>query len=240
MKVYRRKVLLNENSSFEEFSAVFAKSVLEKWNEPLLLVREDDARILVVAVRGLVMLCHVKTTGICSVSYDPDVSEGVRTYPALTGERTAPLSNFVDPRRGVEAIRSFFEYRRMEEYVDFQRGVRDAEIVSFPTELLCHAQAERVAKVPVTPLLKADMSLALKQIHDALASREEVDFGDSIQIGSLVGGRVNPKRNEFQFSYSHESGENWRFEAPKTILEGIADGSIEQLTVTILSSKPGL
>ncbi len=60
---------------------------------------------------------------------------------------------------------------------------------------------------------------------------ENIDYDDAIQIGSLCGGRLDHWRDTYLFSYHLDNGDVWSFNVPRTVLDGIADGSINKLTV---------
>ena len=60
---------------------------------------------------------------------------------------------------------------------------------------------------------------------------ENIDYDDAIQIGSLCGGRLDRRRDIYLFSYHLDSGDEWSFKVPRAVMDGIADGSIDKLTV---------
>lgn len=241
MQVYRRKTLLSDDANFAEFAKMYAEAVIAKSAEPILLVRDDDSRLLIVTEDGSVMLCHANGPSDCSVSYASSYSNGSRQFIGLSGHHTARDENFVDPTFAIKAIRAFFDHTRMSEHVDFRRGSPDSEITTFPTAMLARQRIERTLidmQVDVTSELQADMRQVCEYLDEVANDPDEnIDFDDAIQIGSLCGGRLDRRRGIFLFSYHHKNGDVWSFKVPRTILDGIADGSMVKLTVKASAPK---
>jgi hypothetical protein len=235
MRVYRRKTLLNDNADFAAFAKLYADSVVDRSADPFLLVRDDDSRLLIATDNGSVMLCHANGPNDCSVSYASSYSDGSRQFVGLTGHHTAKDDSFVDPTFAIKAIHAFFARARMSEHVDFRRGSPDSEITTFPTAMTARQRIERPLidmLVEVPPELQADMREVCQYLNEVADDPDEnIDYDDAIQIGSLCGGRVNRRQEIYLFSYHHAIGDVWSFTVPRTILVGIADGSIDKLTV---------
>ncbi len=235
MRVYRRKTLLHDNADFAAFTKSYGESVIESSADPFLLVRDDDARLLIVTEDGNVMLCLADGPSECSVSYTSSYSDASRRFMGLTGELTSKDENFIDPAFAIRAIRAFFDRGRLSEHVDFRRGAPEPEITSFPTEIRSPRRVEREfveMRVTVSPELQADMREVCEYLDEVADDPDEnIDFDDAIQVGSLCGGRLDCRRDTYLFSYHQDNGDVWSFKAPRTILDGIADGSIDKLTV---------
>jgi hypothetical protein len=89
------------------------------------------------------------------------------------------------------------------------------------------------AHVDVTPELRADMQSVCEYLDEVADDPDvDIDYDDAIQIGSLCGGRINRRKDLYLFTYYLSSGDDWMFEAARTILDGIADGSISRISVT--------
>src|SRR5436190_8781233 len=143
MQVYRRKTLLSNNADFAAFTKLYAESVINYTADPFLLVRDDDARLLIVTDDGSVMLCLANGPNDCSVSYASSYSDASRQFSGLSGQLTSKDENFVDPRFAIKAIQAFFERGRLSEHVDFHRGAPDLEILAFPTRIIRPQRVER-------------------------------------------------------------------------------------------------
>ena len=235
MRVYRRKTLLTDSADFSQFTKHFGEAVREKSVDPFLLVRDDDSRLLIVTDDGSVMLCITHGANDCAVSYASSYSDGKRTFLGLSRELSAKEENFVDPTFAIKAIHAFFDRGRLSEYVDFRRGTPEPEITTFPSAVKSPARIERKLvemRVAVGPELQADMREVCEYLDEVADDPDEnIDFDDAIQIGSLCGGRMDRRRDIYLFSYHLENGDVWSFKVPRTILDGIADGSIDKLTV---------
>lgn len=235
MKLYRRKTLLSDKADFAFFTDQYSQAILSKSDEPFLLVRRSDTRMLVVTSEGRIMLCLAHGPDYCEVSYASSYLEGTRTVRGLSSEFTAKDENFIDPRLAISAIKAFFDGGGMSEYVDFRYGRTDPDLTLFPTEIRLIERVEREhreMKVTVTQELQTDMKEVCLYLDEVANDRDEnIDFDDAIQIGSLCGGRMNRRREIYYFSYFADNDEVWSFEVPRTVLDGIADGSFKTLTV---------
>lgn len=235
MQVYRRKTLLSDNADFATFAQLYAEAVVADSAAPFLLVRDDDSRLLIATDDGSVMLCLANGPTDCSVSYASSYSDGSRQFVGLSGHHNAKDESFVDPTFAIKAIHAFFDQTRMSEHVDFRSGSPDPEITTFPTAMTARQRIERTLidmRVEVTSELQADMREVCEYLDEVADDPDEnIDFDDAIQIGSLCGGRLNRRQDIFLFSYHHKNGDVWSFKVPRTILDGIADGSIDKLTV---------
>ncbi|MGC3972263.1 MAG: hypothetical protein QM775_34465 [Pirellulales bacterium] len=235
MQIYRLKTLLSDDADFAAFTELYGAAVVDKVSDPFLLVRDDDARLFIATDDGSILLCLARSPSDCSVSYGSSYSECRRSFHGLGGLRQAKDENFVDPRLAIQAVQAFFVAGRMSEHVDFCNGIPEPEITTFPTMIRRPREVDRVTEkkqVSVSSELKADMVEVCEYLDEAANDLDEnIDFDDAIQIGSLCGGRVSRKRNIYLFSHYLSNGEIWSFKVPRTILEGIADGSIEKITV---------
>jgi hypothetical protein len=235
MRVYRSKTLLSDNADFGAFTTLYAQSVIDKSADPFLLVRDDDSRLLIVTDDGSVMLCLANGPNDCMVSYASSYSDRSRQFVGLSGQHNAKDENFVDPRFAIKAIHAFFDQARMSEHVDFRCGAPDSEITIFPLAITARKRVERELvemRVEVPRELRADMQEVCEYLDGVADDPDEnIDFDDAIQIGSLCGGRLNRRHEIYEFSYFQATGDVWAFKVPRTILDGIADGSIDKLTV---------
>ena len=241
MRIYRRKTLLTDNADFAAFTQLYGDSVIANSADPFLLVRDDDSRLLIVTVDGSVMLCLAKSPNDYSVSYASSYSDGFRQFVGLSRHYNAKDESFVDPVFAIKAIHAFFDRGRMSEHVDFRRGAPDTEITTFPTAITASKSVERERveiRVDVTPELRDDMQEVCEFLNEAADDPDEnIDYDDAIQIGSLCGGRLNRRHDMYLFSYYQTNGDVWSFKAPRTLLDGIADGSIGKITVDALVPK---
>ena len=235
MQVFRRKTLLSENADFATFTKLYGESVADKSHDPFLLIRDDDYRLLVITGDGMVMLSLATGPNDCSVSYASSYSDGSGTFTGLSRELTAKDENFVEPAFAIQAIHAFFDHKRLSEHVDFRRGTPDSDITTFPTPMTGRKRVERKLvemRVAVTPELQSDMRDVCEYLDDVGDDPDEnIDYDDAIQIGSLCGGRLDRRRDIYLFSYHLDNGDVWSFKVPRTVLDGIADGSIDKLTV---------
>jgi hypothetical protein len=236
MRVYRRKTLLSDNADFTTFAKFYAESVLDRSSDPFLLVRDDDSRLLIATDDGSVMLCLADGPYDYSVSFASSYSDGSRQFVGLAGQYKAKDDSFVDPMFAIKAIQAFFDRARMSEHVDFRRGSPDPEITIFPTVMSPRQRIERTViemRVEVTSELQSDMQEVCAFLDEVAEDPDtNIDYDDAIQIGSLCGGRLNRRQEIYLFSYHHANDDVWSFKVPRTILEGIADGSIDKLTVS--------
>jgi hypothetical protein len=236
MQIYRSKTLLQENANFAKFAELFGEAVVEGSAEPFLLVRDDDVRLLVVANDGSVMICIARGANDCSVSYGSSYTDGSRRFRGLSRDYMAKDENFVDPRFAIQAVHAFFDRTRISEHVDLRRGIPDTEITTFPTPIVTPDRVERQfveLHVVVPEELRTDMQSVCDYLDDVADDPDEnIDFDDAIQIGSLCGGRIDRRKDIYLFSYYPSNGDVWDFRVRRTILDGVADGSISKLTVT--------
>ena len=141
----------------------------------------------------------------------------------------------MDAAFAVRAIGAFYAKRRMSDFVDFRRGCPDPEIATFPEPFATEERVERECverRVEVPIELRTDMQSVCELLDEFADDPDEnIDFDDAIQIGSLCGGRIDSRKDRYLFSYYLDSGDVWTFEVPRTVLDGIADGSIAALTV---------
>lgn len=235
MQVYRRKTLLSDDADFAAFTKFYGESISDGSYDPILLIRDDDCRLLIITDEGMVMLSIAAGPNECSVSYASSYSHGSRQFVGLSRQLTAKDENFVDLAFGIKAIRAFFDRKRLSEHVDFRRGTADSEMLEFPRPMIGQKQVERefvVMRITVTPELRSDMRDVCEHL-DAVAddADQNIDFDDAIQIGSLCGGRLDQRRNIYLFSYHLDNGVVWSFKVPRTVLDGIADGTIDKLAV---------
>ena len=236
MQVYRRKTLIGENVDFVEFAKLYADAVVTGSVDPFLLIRHDESRLLIVTDDGSVMLCHAYSPCDCFISYASSYSDGTREFVGLSGSYHAKDECFVDPTFAINAIHAFFEQAEMSDHVDFRRGSADSEITTFPKMITARQRVERTVvelRVQVSSELQTDMR-EVREYLDEVAGDPDVniDYDDAIQIGSLCGGRLNHRQDVYLFSYHHNNGDVWSFKAPRTVLDGIADGTIDKLNVT--------
>lgn len=235
MQVYQRKTLLSENADFAIFTKLYGESVADESHDPFLLIRDDDYRLLVITDDGMVMLSLATAPNDCSVSYASSYSDGSRPFTGLSRELTAKDENFVEPAFAIQAIHAFFVRKRLSEQVDFRRGTPDADILAFPTPMSDRKRVERKlveTRVAVTPELQSDMRDVCGYLDDVADDPDEnIDYDDAIQIGSLCGGRLDRRRDTYLFSYYLDNGDVWSLKVPRTVLDGVADGSIDKLTV---------
>jgi hypothetical protein len=235
MQIYRGRTLLSADADFAAFTKYYGEAVAEALHDPFLLIREDDSRLLVITDDGMVMLSLATGPNDCSVSYASSYSEGSRPFTGLSRQLTAKDECFVDPTFAIKAIHAFFDRKRLSEHVDFRRGTPDSEITEFPTQMTAQKPVERhyvEIGVVVTPELRSDMRDVCEYLDDVADDPDEnVDYDDAIQIGSLCGGRLDRRRDIYLFSYHLDNGDVWSFKVPRTVLDGIADGSIDKLTV---------
>lgn len=241
MRVYRGQKLLDDEADFAQFQTLLATAVAERWEEPLLLVRDDDMRLLVVISEGNIMLCMARAANECLVSYQSSYSEATRAFRGLANECWAKDENFVEPLFAIKAIDAFFSGKRLSDHVDFCRGAPDSEITSFPTAIGKPEPVERNSvqmRVDVPAELRADMQAVCEFLDEVAHDADEnIDFDDAIQIGALCGGRLDRRREIYIFSYYLANGDNWSFRSPRTVLDGIADGSICRIDVTAWVEK---
>lgn len=235
MQVYRRKTLLSDDADFAAFIKFYGESVADKSHDPFLLVRDDGYRLLVITDDGMVMLSLATAPNDCSVSYASSYSDGSRQFAGLSRQLTAKDENFVDPAFAIKAIHAFFDRKSLSEHVDFRRGTPDSDIAEFPTPMTGRKRVERKLvemRIAVTPELQSDMRDVCEYLDDVADDPDEnIDYDDAIQIGSLCGGRLDRRRDIYLFSYHLDNGDVWSFKVPRTVLDGIANGSIDKLTV---------
>ncbi|MEZ6141022.1 MAG: hypothetical protein R3B84_10665 [Zavarzinella sp.] len=235
MQIYRGKTLLSKDADFAAFTKFYGEAVTDKSHDPFLLVRGDEKRLLVVTNNGMVMLSLAAGPNDCLVSYASSYSDGSRSFAGLSRQLSARDDSFVEPIFAIKAIRAFFDRKRLSEHIDFRLGTPDSEITEFPSQMTARKQIERhlvEMRVVVTPELKSDMQEVCEYLSAVANDPDEnIDFDDAIQIGSLCGGRLNRRRDIYLFSYHLDKGDVWSFEVPRTVLDGIADGSIDNLTV---------
>lgn len=235
MQVYRGKTLLSDDADFTDFTKFYGEAVAANSHDPFLLVRDDDNRLLVITDDGMVMLSLATSPNDCSVSYASSYSDGSRPFAGLSRQLTAKDESFVDPTFAIKAIRAFFDRKRLSEHVDFRRGTPDSEITEFPTQMTARKRVERhlvEMRVVVTPELQSDMRDVCEYLDEVADDPDEnIDYDDAIQIGSLCGGRLDRRRDIYLFSYHLDNGNVWSFKVPRTVLDGIADGSIDKLTI---------
>lgn len=235
MQVYRGKTLLSDHADFTDFTKFYGEAVAANSHDPILLVRDDDNRLLVITDDGMVMLSLATGPSDCSVSYASSYSDGSRPFAGLSRELTAKDENFVEPAFAIKAVHAFFDRKQMSEHVDFRRGSPDSEITEFPTPMTGRKRVERKLvemRIVVTPELQSDMRDVCKYLDEVADDPDEnIDYGDAVQIGSLCGGRLDRRRDIYLFSYHLDNGDVWSFKVPRTVLDGIGDGSINKLTV---------
>lgn len=235
MRVYRCKTLLDGEADYSAFARLFADSVRDGCSDSFLLVRDDGQRLLVVANESDVLLSLARGPNDCVVSYGSSYSDGTRAFFGLSRECVAKDASFVDAQFAFLAIKAFFEARQISEHVDFRNGTPDDEILVFPTTILARPRVERTLvemRVEVTEELRNDMRHVCEYIDEVADDPDEnIDFDDAIQIASLCGGRINRKQDLYLFSYHLENGDVWQFRVKGTILEAIADGSVQTLNV---------
>lgn len=235
MRVYRSKTLLDHHADFAQFARLFGAAVQEKSTEPFLLVRDDDARLLVVASDEGILLCLAHGPVDRQVSYASSYSEGTRTFRGLSRDCLARDENFVDFEFAIKAIHAFCDRRSLSHYVDFRSGLPEPEITAFPTPIAALRRVERKLvelRVDIPAELRTDMQAVCEYLDEVGDDPDEnIDFDDAIQIGALCGGRIDRRRKLFFFSYHLPNGDVWDFKVPRTILDAIADGSLKQLTV---------
>ena len=240
MHVYRRKTLLDCEADYSAFARLFADSIRDGSSDSFLLVRDDDQRLLVVASDSAILLSLARGPNDCLVSYGSSYSDGTRTFVGLSRERIAKDSSFVDAEFAFLAIKAFFETKPISEHVDFRNGTPDDEIVVFPTSIIARPRVDRTLvemQVDVTDELRNDMQEVCEYIDKVADDPDEnIDFDDSIQIGSLCGGRINRKQDLYLFSYHLDNGDVWQFRVKRTVLEAIADGGLQ--TLKVLASIP--
>jgi hypothetical protein len=235
MRVYQGKSMRGDNVDHEAFVRLFGAAIVERSEEPFLLVRDDDSRVQVVTSDGNLMLCLARGPNDCQVSYGSSYVDAPRQFCGLSGMCEAREENFVDASFAMQAVHAFFNKRRMSEFVDFRRGCPDSEIMAFPKPIRGEERVERKLiekRIEVPVELRTDMQSVCEFLDEVAEDPDEnIDFDDAIQIGSLCGGRSDALKDQYIFSYHLDSGDVWQFEVPRTILEGIADGSISRLRV---------
>lgn len=239
MIVYRRKALIGSDVSHAEFVRLLDDALTQERNECFLLVRDDGVRLQVVADSRMLLFCVAWEANYCQVSYQSSYVDESKPFRGLSRICEARFENFVDTHLGKQAVATFFRgggQHGIREFVDLKSGQPDREILEFPEPMAARKPIKRKSielRAEVPDGLRNDMRSVCERL-DQLASDpdEDVDFDDAIQIGSLCGGRVDSRADRYSFSYYLPSGDVWSFEAPRTILEGIADGSITRLKVT--------
>ncbi|MFO0816111.1 MAG: hypothetical protein U0796_23070 [Gemmatales bacterium] len=236
MRLYHGKTLLLENANFTDFTKAYAKAVYEKSSLPFLLVRGDDARLLVVTHDSRIMMCRADWPGECYVSYDSSsYLDGSQRVMGLAHSMMVKDAFLIDPAFAIKAIQSFFTHKPMGDFVDFCHGTPEPELTSFPSPFKKKKNVKRELvemHVTISEELKADMHDVCEFLGDNEGDPDVyIDYDDAIQIGSLCGGRINRRRNIFIFTYYLRNGDKWQFEVPRTVLDGIADGTITKLTV---------
>lgn len=235
MQIYRQTTLLCEEADFAKFKQLLGASILAGSSEPFLLIRQDGVRLLLVTHEGSIMLCLASGLVECLVSYGPTYSDSPITFVGILGSGIAKSENFVDPIFAMLAVRAFFDCGRMSDHVDFRQGIPDKAIVTFPEAISKRPREETESlqlSVEVTSELKTDMKDVCEYLDDVANDPDEnIDFDDAIQIGSLVGGRISRRKDTYLFSHRTANGSVWTFSVPRTVLEGIADGTIAKLSV---------
>ena len=236
MNIYQGTNLIAEKASHDDFVAAFANAVTSQSDTPFLLVRSDDSRMLVAAHDGSLLLAVARDARDFGVSYGSTYAEGDIVFQGLRSECIAAAENFIDAGIGMNGVRAFFLHKRLHDEIDIKRSLPDEAILEFPTPIGIPVKTERKTiskRVNVTELLRTDMNEVCEFVTEVEDDPDEnIDFGDAIQIGSLCGGRINRKTNQFHFSYHDPNGEVWSFDLNRTIMDSVADGSTKQLSVS--------
>ena len=236
MNIYQGTNLIAEKASHDDFVAAFANAVTSQSDTPFLLVRSDDSRMLVAAHDGSLLLAVARDSRDFGVSYGSTYAEGDIVFQGLRSECIAAAENFIDAGIGMNGVRAFFLRKRLHVEIDIKRSLPDEAILEFPTPIGIPVKTERKTiskRVNVTELLRTDMNEVCEFVTEVEDDPDEnIDFGDAIQIGSLCGGRINRKTNQFHFSYHDPNGEVWSFDLNRTIMDSVADGSTKQLSVS--------
>jgi hypothetical protein len=242
MDVFRGKGCLGKNFDYSGFAVELAKSLVQIESEPYLLLRDDDARMLV-SVRASRMLLATAMRGRTpEVTAGHEYASGSRVFKGLAKECVGRDDSFVDPRLAMREVAAFFGKKRLGEHVDFVSGLPEPELLEFPVPIqrrrATATTREEVKSVPVPE----ELAVSLKELCEYLDEVESdpdvnLDFDDAIQIGSLCGGRISRKRAMYCFTYRLATGETWEFTEDKGTLEAIAGGQFRTVRVKATASE---
>jgi hypothetical protein len=235
MQIYQGKTVLSEKGDFAFFQQALGAAVVAKEETPFLLLRDDGIRLEIFAAEAGILLCIARGPNDCQVSHSSNW-EGQTRIRLLSGEsKILDDAHFADPVLAIHAIRAFFDRRKLSEHVDFIWGAPDPEITSFPGPMTAAAKVERAyvqLVVEVPDELRQNMRDVCEYLDEVANDRDvDIDFDDAIQMGALCGGRFNRRKDLYNFSYYLANDDVWNFRVPRTILDGIADGSIRELKV---------
>ena len=245
MIVYRGKKVLSKNADYDRFVQLFGEHIVsKKTDEPFLLIRPDGARLELVLNETKMMLCLAFNSRRLYTSYGSSYVDAAIEFQGLAGPCEAREENFIDAQFAVKEIALFFSGSNFRGAVDFRIGIPDKAITEFPEpipdeqSLIKERLYTEGKKVPVTEELKNDMKLVCEFLDEFADDPDtNIDFDDAIQIGSLCGGRVNPKTDTYQFTFYLPSGGYWSFEYKRYMLDDIADGISKTITVDECVSK---
>ena len=241
MIIYHGTDLIGDELSCDDFMAAFANAVASQSSRPFLLVRPDDGcRMLIATDNGLLLLAVAHNSSRFGVSHGSTYAEGDIRFQGIQAECTARSENFIDARLAMNGIRAFFASKRLRDHFNIMpSSLPDRDILYFPKPIAEHVYIKPISKsIVVTELLQNDMKNVCEFVAGAENdSDENIDFGDAIQIGSLIGGRMDHKANRYVFSHYTLNGEVWSFEINRTIMERLAEGSTTQLTVSASKSS---
>lgn len=239
MRVFKRKNLVGDDMTYEEFAAFLGECVTGRDRDPILLSRDDGARVLISVRSSRMMLAVAFARNRFKVSAGYDEASGAREFRGLRRSCTTRDEYFIDPRSAMQAVRAFFEKRPIARYVDFLVNLPDSELLEFPHPYppASNLQVDRPSQTVKVPQELAD---DLREVCQFLSYAvndpdEDLDFDDAIQFGGLCGGRVDRKKDIYTFTYYHEDGHVWEFSETGDGLDGIARGAFATITVTVIS-----
>lgn len=190
----------------------------------------------VVAAYGNIMLSVILDADRHYVSYGSTYADGTVRFAGLHKICEAGFDKFIDASIAMAGVDAFFRNARLSDHFDMRRGMPDSGICNFPHPMSVRQKKERTTinkSVTLSPEFRQNMTDVCEFLDEVEDDPDEnIDFGDSIQIGAFCGGRTNNAAAAFEFSYYDASGEVWTFKLNRNLMDSIVDGGTTTMCVS--------